>query len=105
MEPEGEIRGGANGCGQWVHAMVYLIASEASFLVCSMARIIYNYIYTCMFHAISRAVNVLKLMFLYTCIEISDQCDIPQCKSNINAQHANVASSMNWHNTQPRPPM
>ena len=39
MEPEGEIRGGASGCGQWVHGG--LIASEASFLVCSMARIIY----------------------------------------------------------------
>ena len=62
------MRSGVGPMGVVSGCMVDLIASEASFFVCSMARIIYNYIYTCMFHAIRRAVNVLKLMFLYTCI-------------------------------------
>ena len=44
-----------------------IIAIEASFLVRSMARIF----------AIYRSVNVLNVS---TCIEISAQCDIPQCK-------------------------
>ena len=40
-----------------------IIASEASFLVCSMARIFY--IYICIFQAVRRAVNVLNVS---TCI-------------------------------------
>ena len=46
-----------------------LIASEASLLVCSMARIFY--IYICIFQAVRRAEYVLN---------VSAQCDIPQCK-------------------------
>ena len=45
------VRSGVGPMGVVSGCMVDLIASEASFLVCSMARIIYNYIYTCMFHA------------------------------------------------------
>ena len=41
----------------------FFIASEASFLVCSMARIFY--IYLCIFQAVRRAVNVLNVS---TCI-------------------------------------
>ena len=45
-----------------------LIASEASFLVCSMAQIFSLYIYMlyiCVFQAVRRAVNVLNVS---TCI-------------------------------------
>ena len=64
-----------------------LIASKVGFLVCSMAQIFYIY----MFQAVRRAVNVLNVS---TCLQISAQCDIPQCKY----KHANVTDSMNWHN-------
>ena len=52
-----------------------IVASEASFLVCSMARIFYIRIY--FRPSICRAVNVLNVS---TCIYISAQCDIPQCE-------------------------
>ena len=39
---------------------IVIIASEASFLVCSMARI-FLYIYIYIFQAVRRAVNVLNV--------------------------------------------
>ena len=50
-----------------LHHTCSIIASEASFLVCSMARIfsIYIYIYVYIFQAVRRAVNVLNVC---TCI-------------------------------------
>ena len=49
-----------------VNIYIYIIVSEASFLVCSMARIFYIYIYMYgIFQAVRRAVNILNVS---TCI-------------------------------------
>ena len=80
-----------------------IIASEASFLVSSMARILYIYTYYnyIMFQAVFRAVNVLNVTtYVYLDIRAKSAIQII-----INAQRANVTGSMNWHNTKQRPPM
>ena len=69
------------------------IASEASFLVSSMARIFY-YI---MFQAVHRAINVLNVSKYPPNVILHS--------ANINARCANVTGSMNWHNTQSWSPM
>ena len=56
---EGSLNGGTT------HYCMYIIASEASFLVSSMARIFSLSIYIYMFQAVRRAVNVLNVS---TCI-------------------------------------
>ena len=69
-----------------------IFASEASFLMCSMARVsIY------LFHAVRRAVNVLNV---FTCIKYLPNAIFR--RANINTQHANITGSMNRQNTQPR---
>ena len=76
----------------------YIIASEASFLVSSMAQIFSLSIYIYIFQAVCRSVNVLNV----------STCKYPHNaifrNANINTQRANVTGSMIWH-TNLRPPM